>query len=88
MRTISAQEARAEFADVVGRAEYAHDWTVITKRGKKVAAVISMEDLAVLEECLRRAEDEIDREAAKAALAEAKTEGVVPWETLKSELGL
>ncbi|MEM9905896.1 MAG: hypothetical protein AAF921_12820 [Cyanobacteria bacterium P01_D01_bin.44] len=36
----------------------------------------------------RQMEDEADIADARAALASAKTEGTVTWETLKSEMGL
>ena len=43
-----------------------------------------IEDLAFLEEL----EDRLDLEEARAALAEAGTDGTIPWEKVKKDLGL
>jgi hypothetical protein len=37
---------------------------------------------------LEALEDKIDLEEARAALAEAKKKGTVPWEKIKKELGI
>lgn len=57
-------EARDHLGDIVSKAEHAHVRTVLTRRGKAVAAVISLEDLRELE----AAEDEADLAAARESL--------------------
>jgi hypothetical protein len=49
-----------------------------------VAAVVPIEDVKLLEEL----EDRIDLEEARAALAETKSKGTIPWEKIKADLGL
>ena len=49
--------------------------------GKAIAALVSLEDLEVLQQL----EDELDLEAAQEALQEP---GTVSWETVKASLGL
>jgi len=49
-----------------------------------VAAVVPIEDL----ELLQALEDRVDLEQAREALRTIETEGTVPWEELKADLGL
>ncbi len=70
MTRLNISKARAEFPDILNRAAYGHERTILSRRGKDLAAIISIEDLQLLE---RLAEDEMDRidlEDARAALAE------------------
>jgi prevent-host-death family protein len=84
MGNITAANARGNLADVINTVAYAKERIVLTRRGKRVAAVIPIEDLDVLE----RIEDEIDLSAARTALADTKKHGTIPWEKIKKELGL
>jgi len=82
MTKITTAEARNDFADVINRASFGKERFVLTRRGKKLVAIISIEDLELLEEM----EDRIDVEAAKAALAESDER--VLYQDLRRELGL
>jgi prevent-host-death family protein len=42
MRRISSSEARKDFSDIVSRAYYKEEITVITKQGRDIAAVVPM----------------------------------------------
>jgi antitoxin Phd len=55
---------------------------VLTRRGKKVLAIIPVEELELLEEL----EEQMDVQAAKAALAESDER--VSYQDLRHELGL
>lgn len=59
---------------------------VVQRRGRDVAALVPLEDLARLEE----AEDEADARAAREALDEMERTGEkpIPWEQVKREAGL
>lgn len=65
MSEVPISEARDRLGEVVSRAEHAHERTILTRRGKPVAVVISIEDLRELE----AAENEADLAAAQDALA-------------------
>jgi prevent-host-death family protein len=77
---------RSRLADALNRVAYQGERIVLERRGKGVAALVSMDDLAALE----RMEDEIDAREANKALAEMKRKGLkpIPWEHVKAELGL
>jgi len=82
--TISTVKAREQLSTVVNRAAFGKERVVLTRRGKEVAAVVPIEDVKLLEEL----EDRIDLEEARAALAETKSKGTIPWEKIKADLGL
>jgi prevent-host-death family protein len=64
--TISTADARKNFADIVNKVAYGKEPIVLTRRGQKIAALVSMDEL----ELLQQIEDYIDIEDAKKALAE------------------
>jgi len=88
MTTVTTKEARDQLSELVNRAAYGKERIVLTRRGKGVAALVSLDDLLALEQMIRRIEDESDIAAAQKALAEAKHKGTIPWEKVKEELGL
>jgi prevent-host-death family protein len=81
MPRLSASKAREEFAEVVNRAAYKGERTLLHRRGKDVAAVVPVADLVLLEEI----EDRMDLDAAREAMKEP---GTVSWEKVKKDLGL
>ena len=86
MRGIESGTARNNFAEIINRAAYGKERVVVKRRGKEIAAVVSLDDLRLLEEF----EDFLDAEDARAAEAKAKAKGEVPvpWEKVKKRLGL
>ncbi len=80
--TISTADARSKLAEIINRVAYGHDPIVLTRRGKEIAALISMEEF----ELLQRIKDLVDVEAARKALEEAGDN--IPAETVWKELGL
>ena len=84
MARVSASKARTDLADILNRVAYKGERVLLHRRGKNVAAVVSLEDFSFLEEL----EDRIDLEEARAALAEVKKKGTIPWEKIKADLGL
>jgi PHD/YefM family antitoxin component YafN of YafNO toxin-antitoxin module len=65
---------------------YGRERIVLHRRGRDVAALIPLEDLALLE----AAEDRLEVDEAEKILAEAKARGErpVPWEKAKKKLRL
>lgn len=82
---IPAGRARQDFAETVNRVAYGGERIVLHRRGRNLAALIPLEDLALLEEL----EDRQDVEAARKALADAKAKGErpIPWAQAKKKLG-
>lgn len=83
---LSAGKARQDFAETVNRVAYGGDRIVVHRRGRNLAALIPLEDLALLEEL----EDRQDAESARRALASAKAKSETPisWKQAKKKLGL
>ncbi|XVX19615.1 type II toxin-antitoxin system Phd/YefM family antitoxin [Actinomycetota bacterium] len=85
MTEMTVTDARARLADVVDAARVGHDPVYLTRRGRRVAAVIDADDLARL---IEAAEDLADIQAARAARAELADSPPVPWAEVKADLGL
>ena len=79
---VSAAQVRERLAEVIDRAAYGKERVILARRGKAVAAIVSLEDVELLEAL----EDQIDLENARAALIEAEKEGTVSWEEFKRPL--
>jgi prevent-host-death family protein len=81
---VSASEARARFADVLDSVAHKGERFVIERRGKVLGAVVSAEDLQILER-VRELEDEEDR---KAVVRARKERGSIAWALIKRDLGI
>ncbi|MFH1369800.1 MAG: type II toxin-antitoxin system prevent-host-death family antitoxin [Planctomycetota bacterium] len=81
MTHISMTKARRDFTDIANRVMFGSERICIEKNNKPVVAVVPVEDLEMLEEI----EDQIDLQAAKAALKKGK---FIKLEDLKKQLGL
>lgn len=79
---LPASKARERLADVLNAASVRGDRVVLERHGKDVAAIISIEDLELLE----RLEDRYDLELSEEALAESDER--IPWHAAKERLGL
>jgi prevent-host-death family protein len=66
MTTLSIAEARNNLADAVNRVSYGGERVIFARRGKPVAALVSAQDLALLQ----RIEDAEDVRAAARVLKE------------------
>ena len=88
MTALSTTEARSSFGKLLNRVARRKERVALTRRGKIVAALVSPDDYALLQQ-LRDAEEAEDVKAAKAALAEYERTGIsYPLEQVKKELGL
>ena len=66
MTTVTTAEARKKLAEIINKVAYGKEPVVLTRRGEEIAALISIEEL----ELLQLIEDHMDVEDAKKALAE------------------
>ena len=87
MTRLNVSKAREEFPEVVNRAAYGKERTIVSRRGKDLAAVIPIEDLRLLDRLAQEEMDRIDLEDARAALKEAEEKGTIPLRDLMRELG-
>lgn len=78
---ISATLIRDDLANVVNRVAFGAERIVLERRGKDVVAIVSMEDLTILDAL----ENKIDLDSARKALRER---GSIPWEKVKADLGI
>ena len=86
MSEMTLTDARARLADVVDAARVGHDPVFLTRRGRRVAAVIAAEDL---DQLIEAAEDLSDIRAARQAHDEiAAGQQPIPWAQVKADLGL
>ena len=87
MTRLNVSKAREEFPEIVNRAARGNETTIVSHRGKDLAAVISINDLRLLERLAQEEMDRVDIEDALASLAEAKEKGTIPLRDLMRELG-
>jgi prevent-host-death family protein len=85
--SLTITESRKQLASIIDQVRTEHEPIFITRRGRRVAAVIDADDLDTIVEL---AEDMSDIRAAEAARAEMKETGEqpIPWEDVKADLGL
>ena len=76
--------ACSQLDEIVDDASARHEPVFLTRRGRRVAAVIDVEDL---ERLTQVAEILADIEAADAARAEIVERGTIPWDEVKTNLG-
>ena len=82
LRNISTADARKKLANIVNRVAFGKEVFILTRRGEALAALVSIEDLKLLQEM----DERVDVEGAWQALAES--EETVTWEKLEKELDL
>ena len=81
---VSFAQVRRGLGQVVDRVSLGKERVILVRRGKAVAAIVSIEDVELLEAL----EDKMDLENARAALIEGEKEGTVAWEEFRKELSL
>ena len=82
LNKISAADARKKFANIINRVAYGKECFVLTRRGEALAAIVSMEDLKLLQEV----EEQLDIDDAWKARNEPGEN--ISWEKLREELDL
>jgi prevent-host-death family protein len=84
MNRMNASEARSDLAEVLNRVAYGGERIVLHRRGKDVAAIVPIADLALIEQL----EERIDLEDARAALREVRKKGSKSLSKVMAELGI
>ena len=82
LNKISVADARKKFANIINRVAYGKESFVLTRRGEALAAIVSMEDLKLLQEI----EEQMDIEDAWKARKEPGES--ISWEKLREELDI
>lgn len=83
---LTASDVRNNFSEAVNRVVYGHE-RITVKRHKDEVAIISREDLDLLERLEREEEDRLDAAEAARILADPNEERI-PWERVKEDLDL
>jgi len=81
---MSASQIRDEISEALNRVAYQGERIVLRRRGKDIAALVSMDDLR----SIQKVEDLEDLKDAQAAKEEANREGMTTLADFKKELGL
>jgi prevent-host-death family protein len=81
--TLNTADAKEQFTDLINRVSHNKDHIILTRRGKDIAAIISMEDFKLLQD----SQDKNDLREAIDALKEARSSGTMALEKLKEEIG-
>ena len=82
MSEVAVSEARSRLAEVVEEARRSGEPVTMTKYGRRVAVILSVE---AFDHLIDSADDADDRRELGAARAE---DDYVPWDEVKAELGL
>ncbi|MBI4441778.1 MAG: type II toxin-antitoxin system Phd/YefM family antitoxin [Acidobacteria bacterium] len=86
MGHLTSNKVKETLPETLDRVAKNRERVIVRRRGKDVAAIVPMEDLAALEEM----EDRLDAEDFRVAKKRWQRGGLktVPWDKLKAELGL
>lgn len=80
---IPASKMRDDLSDVVSRVAYGGERVIVERRGKELAAVVSVEDLRLLGRLIEEEEDRLDLEESRKILSDPEDSGRVSWRDIK-----
>ena len=83
MASITTVVARNDFSSVLNRAAFGKERVILMRRGKAIAVVVPMEDLALLQSL----EDKLDSAAVLASRKETRKKGTKSLAQLRAEVG-
>jgi prevent-host-death family protein len=84
---LSISDARDQLASIVNRAQSDHEPVFLSRRGRRVAAVIDADDLEHLMELAEDMADICAADESREEMRRTKAEPT-PWEQVKADLGL
>jgi prevent-host-death family protein len=83
MAPVTAKQLKEHSSDVLSRVEYGGERVPVTRHGKEVAAVVSIEDARLLDAL----EDVLDAHDALEAIEEAERGGTITLAEFRKQLG-
>lgn len=81
---INTIDAKEQFSELINQVAHNKERVILTRRGKEIAAIISMEDFKLL----MSTQDKHDLREAAEALKETREQGAVTLEKLIEEIGV
>lgn len=88
METISSKEARDNLSEILNQVAFKGERYILTRSGKNMAVLLSMEEWELVEKLLQKLEDEEDIRDADEAHARYEKGGGISIDKLREELGL
>jgi prevent-host-death family protein len=88
METISSKEIRKNLSDILNKIAFKGVKYTLTRSGKNMAVIVSMEEWDEIEKILRKLEDEEDIKDADDAHARYSKEGGISIKKMREDLGL
>jgi len=86
---VTAADVRKNFSHIINKVAYGKESFVLTRRGQAIAALVSIEDLKLIQDLEERLDIEEERlDIEDAWKARNETDEAIPWESLKAELDL
>lgn len=83
----SVSDARRDLAAVIDEARATHEPVFLSRRGRRVAAVVSAEEFERLRDLAEDMADILDAEVARREMRETDAASL-PWDQVKADLGL
>lgn len=80
---INTVDAKEQFTDLVNRVAHDRERVVLTRRGKEVAVIISLDDFKLLQE----SQNKYDLREAIESLSEARAKGTLTLNELETSIG-
>ena len=87
MSDVMLSDAKRQLGALVERAHVAHEPVFLSRRGRRVVAIVDADDFERMRELAEDAEDAAAAVAARREMVET-SELPVPWDEVKAELGL
>ena len=82
MAAVPFSEARENLTDLVNEVAYGGKRIILTRKGKKLVAIVPLDDLDAIEAL----EDRVDIASARKADKDIKKYGTISWKKVKKDL--